>query len=120
MKKIFTLLLSFVVVAGVFAQYNHYPKGNHADDRNSYNQPGRHPDFSIRQRDAMIDKINCEYNDRIEAVKFNPCMRFGEKKRTIRRLEKERQQEISVVYVRFNGKKMHGRHFDDRDGYAKF
>src|SRR6185312_5007598 len=105
MKKMFTLVLSFVIAAGAFAQYNHTYKNNFPS-RNGYDQHGYGPGFSNRQRDAIIDKINCDYNDRIAAVQRNPRMWFGEKKRAIRRLEKERQHEISMIYERFDGKKM--------------
>lgn len=122
MKKIFTLMLSLVIVAGAFAQYDRDYKNNppRRDDGYGYNDHERFPDFSIRQRDVMIDKINYDYNARIEAIKCDPRMWRNEKKRAIRRLEKERQYQISMVYAHFNGRKMHDRHFDDRDGYAQF
>jgi len=119
MKKMFTLVLSFVIAAGAFAQYNHTYKNNFPPS-NSYDQRGYGPDFSNRQLNAIIEKINRDYNDRIAAIQYNSRMWYGEKKRAIRRLEKERQHEISIVYARFDDRKMHGRHLNNRDSYAKF
>jgi len=110
MKKVFVLALSLVAVTTVFAQRG-YDQRNESRDvvlgqpnsRNVYgNDRGYNNGFSIRERDAQIQRINREYNRRIEAVKYDRYLRKAEKKRQVRFLENERDARIREVVQRYN------------------
>ena len=110
MKKVFVLALSLVAVTAVFAQRG-YDQRNESRDvvlgqpnsRNVYgNDRGYNNGFSIRERDAQIQRINREYNRRIEAVKYDRYLRKAEKKRQVRFLENERDARIREVVQRYN------------------
>lgn len=63
-----------------------------------------------RKRDKEIARINQEYDYRIQRVKRSFFMSWNEKQRQVRFLEQQRQQEIKMVYAKFNGYR-----FDDRN-----
>lgn len=116
MKKIFTLLFSVVLVSGAFAQYHHHSKDDYPgrDYSDMYGRKGHYENYT-RQRDALIAKINFEYDARINAVKYGRGGWFSEKKRTIRRLENERRMQIRMAYARYNGKNINEYSFHDKD-----
>jgi len=110
MKKVFVLALSLVAVTAVFAQRGYNQRNESRDvvlgqpnSRNVYgNDRGYNNGFSIRERDAQIQRINREYNRRIEAVKYDRYLRKAEKKRQVRFLENERDARIREVVQRYN------------------
>lgn len=128
MKKIFTLLFAVGILGSVVAQSNHSSQRDNGDrdNRNSgYNKDDqhgysgrdneRHEDFAIGLRDEQIKKINCDYDARINAIKYRRGGWFFEKGRMIRRLENERQEEIRMVYARFSERNNYSYHHNDRD-----
>ena len=64
-----------------------------------------------RRRDIEINRINREYDFRIQRVRNSFFLNRWEKQRQIRFLEDQRQHEIRFVYAKFKNK---GR-YNDRD-----
>ena len=56
-----------------------------------------------------IAKINREYDKRIQKVKNSYFMSRWEKQRKIRFLQEQRQQEIKMVYAKFNKRNQYDR-----------
>ena len=122
MKKIITLFASVLLVASAFAQYDNqkgYGKRNDRDvvynDR-KYNKNDRRGgdgySFSKRERDFEIDRINRDYNNKINAVRHRWFASNAKKQRIIWSLEEQRRDEIKSIYMRFN----HPRNrYDDHD-----
>jgi hypothetical protein len=129
MKKIIALLLSVGAVATSFAQYNHhdnddrnyrdrdYRNENNWDDYNATasnrdNREWRHFDrgntYSARMRDFQIEKINREFDLKIEAIRCDPDMRPHAKRRAIRYAQIERSRRIQFVNESFN----HNKHWN--------
>ena len=111
MKKVFTLIFALGAVTAVFAQggYNHRDESRDVilgqGNRNVYNNNDRGYNngyYSIRDRDAQIDRIRREYNWRIESVQRDRYLRKAEKKRQIRSLENERDARIRDLIERYN------------------
>ena len=131
MKKIFTLLFAVGMVGSVVAQSGRSDRGYGDNDRNNgYNKEkeygysgrdnDRHEDFSLRMRDEQIKKINCDYDARINEIKYRRGGWFFDKNRIIRRLEHERQEEIRMVYARFNQRSDYSYHHNDRDNGRRY
>jgi hypothetical protein len=97
MKKIITLLFSTAIFATSFAQSNHrqadrndnyvYNQRDHFDNRN----------FSPRERQFQIERINREFDFKIRAIQNNYTLRRHQKKVAIRNLEKERSIQIRMI-----------------------
>ncbi len=132
MKKIFTLLFSSALLTtAAFAQYgqrdkhadviivnsnNGYDK-NHDRDGRDYDRDGRNYDrdgkgysrgafiFTARERDMQLNQINREYSYKIQSVKNRYGMSWYQKKRIIYNLDEQRDQEIAMVWAKFNHKK---------------
>jgi hypothetical protein len=111
MKKVFALALAIVAVTTVFAQrgYDHRDESRdivlgQPNNRNVYgNDRGyNNGNYSIRERDAQIQRITREYSRRIEAVKYDRYLRKAEKKRQIRFLENERDARVREVMRRYD------------------
>src|SRR5438309_10083538 len=107
MKKLFTLLVCVFSISAVFAQYGRegYDRpyaGTVAigSDHDNYRDFDRRDDHFRRD---VIDRINWKYDARIAEVQRNPYMRYFEKERTIRSLEIQRREEISMAYRRVRG-----------------
>lgn len=115
MKKILTLLLLVGAVATVQAQSreesrrvilgggNGNTNGNNGRDvilgggnnENSYpNYPNSYPSGS---RQAEIDRINRDYDNKIQSIRNNPYLSNEEKQRAIRQLEKDRQVRLRQI-----------------------
>ena len=108
MKHIFTLLISLGAFATSFAQYNPGPR----DDRYAYNQGSHFRDnFSPRDKEFQVEKINREFDFRIYAIKNNWNLGRHQKKVAIRNLERERATQIQIVNAGFH----HRRKGYDRD-----
>ncbi|HYO21855.1 MAG TPA: DUF1542 domain-containing protein, partial [Flavisolibacter sp.] len=114
MKKILTLLLAMGSFAVVQAQSREEARrvilgggngnnngsggnrdvilggGNNGDSYPTY--PGNYPSGSSRQ--AQIDQVNREYDNKIGSIRNNPYLSNEEKERSIRQLERDRQARI--------------------------
>ena len=118
MKRILTVLFMLGAVASVSAQSGRqssrdvvlgqenrggvYNDGRYNNDR--YDR--RH--ITARERDLMIQRINREYESRIWSVKRDRYLRNSERNRQIRRLERERAEEIRLVNLRYHQSRNHG------------
>jgi hypothetical protein len=116
MKKLLTLVFCLGTLSSVIAQNrdyrfnddrrNNYP-GN--DRRENYearnNDRGRRYDdaftFTVRERDGLINRINREYDNKIESVRRKWLMNSLDKRRLISSLEFERSSKIKGVYAKF-------------------
>jgi hypothetical protein len=118
MKKIFTLMVAAGMVTFASAQQGAQKsnpfKDNKKDVQYTSSKPAQQPafekgrtsgydtySFSIREKDAQIQKINREYDQKIAAVRKNRRMRDQEKSKQIRMLEMQRKQEIAAVQSRW-------------------
>jgi len=129
MKKIFTLLLAAGSVTFVSAQYtakndrdtrdaNKYPVNNGSYGQNTKTFPGQsngHANvdyssyaFSLKERDAEIERINRAYDFRILAVKRDRSLKSNKKEKQIMLIEKQRNLEIKNVYARYSNKNNKG------------
>jgi len=72
---------------------------------------------SDRRRDLEIAKINREYDYKIQRVQCSFYMSRWEKQRQIRFLEQQRQQEIRMIYSRYDDHR--GRRHDRYDHYER-
>lgn len=125
MKKIFTLLVSTVMLSTAFAQYGqrdqrdkgrddqvYASNSNRDNDRhdNKYRKDERGYErgtylFTLREKNMQIEQIYREYNYKIQSVKNKPFMAWFQKKRLINNLEAQRDAEICQVNDRFNSPK---------------
>ncbi|MEO6721363.1 MAG: hypothetical protein ABIN67_13425 [Ferruginibacter sp.] len=122
MKKIITLFASVLLVASAFAQHDGNQKGyGNKNDRDVVYNDGRYNkndnrrdgySFSKRERDMQINRINREYDNKINAVRHKWFMNNAKKQRMIWSLEEDRKNEIREVYVKFNHP---SNRFEDRD-----
>ncbi len=84
-----------------------------------FDRGGRYNDrfYMERKRDMMIDRINREYDYRIQRVKRDFYLTWYEKQRKIRFLENQRRWEISMVFEKCNGYNSYWKHdrYRDRD-----
>ncbi len=109
MKKLITLLFSTALLSSAFAQSNHRDgwdnddhRGNGRYDNNrTVSQNSR---YSITQRDRMIQRINREYDFKIQQVSHNNYMSRREKKRAIKSLEAQKREQIKRVYSEYNNR----------------
>jgi len=109
MKKLFTLLVALGALTTVFAQdHSRDSRDWHGGYTNSsvYNH-----NFSQREKDAQIDRINHEFGRRIEFVEHNSRLRRREKRREIAMLERQRDQQIHEVMVHSASYAHDGRRF---------
>lgn len=115
MKKIFTLLVALIAFSATFAQRNtsndHYtydsrnvrtnnnynPNQDHAiiikSDNNQYRYNDRNYDNNRR---AEIERINRDYDRRINDYRNNRRMNAYERERNIARMEKERNDKLKA------------------------
>lgn len=126
MKKIFTMML---VAAGIisFASAQSYNQkdiawndnkkiSNNRDDHNAFDKDksfGYNDSyFSLKEKQAKLDKINREYDKKIAEVKFNRHLKGWGKSKQIQFLQIQKQKEINQVeyeYAKSNQKsKTHG------------
>jgi hypothetical protein len=109
MKKVFALVFALGAMTAVFAQRGNDRRDESRDvilgqpNRNIYDDHRNNNGYySIRERDAQIERINREYNWRIESVKHDRYLRKAERKRQIRILENERDARIREAMERYN------------------
>lgn len=127
MKKIFTLLLFSGIVSVSFAQFadrqRRYDNGNETayGKRHGWNDGNNREKkfyyFSRREMQAQINQINSDYECKIGDVKSNRFMRPYKKHRLINELERRRDEDIKVVYLKF---KDPCNKFDDHDNRNKW
>jgi hypothetical protein len=84
--------------------------GNNGDSYPTY--PGNYPSSSSRQ--AQIDQVNREYDNKIQSIRNNSYLSYEEKQRAIRQLEKDRQARIRQINNSYNGGR---RRYEDGDRY---
>jgi hypothetical protein len=120
MKKIITLLLCVGAVATSFAQFHRqqdnddrgYRTENRRDDQyggsSNHNRDNRHwrsyhhGNNYAQARNFQLQKINENFNSRIEAIRRDRYMRRHEKRVAIRNAERERARQIQMVNERFS------------------
>ena len=125
MKKIITLLFSLGAFTISFAQYDHqrnnddrnYRTENKRDDQYAGSSNGdgyhdrdardrRHSDkgnyYSAKERDFQVERINREFDFRIQAIQSDRYLRRRAKRAAIRDAEIERSRQIQMVNERFN------------------
>ena len=109
MKKLFALVFAIGAVTSVFAQRSYDRRDESRDvilgqqNHSVYNNNrGNDGYFSTRERDDQIERINRNYNWRIQSVRKDRHLRNAEKKREIRFLENERDSKIREVVERYN------------------
>ncbi len=102
MKKIITLLFSLGIVAVSFAQYD--GSYGYRTDNDAYNRGDHYYKETFdpaRSRDFQIQKIDEEFQNRINAIINDPYMRHFEKRDAIRNARIERDRQIEFVNDRF-------------------
>jgi hypothetical protein len=123
MKKILTLLLSAGLFSASFAQGNHRQRdrydrndqyANASNDRYE-NRNNRRVDNNRNvsyknQRAIEIQRINREYNYKVQSIENNRYMKNRQKKLAIRDAKKERINQIQMLNARYNGQNNHGKY----------
>ena len=123
MKKVITLLFSLGLFATSFAQYDQRKNDNGWNKRNDeYATSNRQYDsrwndnvFSARERDFQIDKINRDFNYKVDRIRNDRFMRRREKRFAIREAENERAKQIQWVNATFRSQFHKGYERHDRD-----
>jgi len=122
MKKLFALVFALGTVTAIFAQGG-YGRNESRDvilgqpNRTVYDN-NRNGNYYGMDRQAEINRINQEYNWRIQQVQQDRYLRRSERKRQIRFLENERDQRIREVMRSYNNRGYNRRDRDwdhDRD-----
>ena len=95
MKKSLSLLLCSAIICSAFAQRNYYDKryGDHPVYQNNI--------YRYNERARTIQRINAEYNFRINQVNANWTLSRRQKRRAVKSLEKQRAFEIRQANARF-------------------
>lgn len=121
MKKVFALVFALGAMTAVFAQSG-YGRNESRDvilgqgNRNIYDN-SRNGNYYGMDRQAEINRINQEYNWRIQQVQHDRYLRRSERKRQTRFLENERDQRIREVVRSYNDRNYNRRdRHRDRDG----
>lgn len=120
MKQIFTLLFAAGVLNAANAQsrpgtppvvfgggngknYPTYPSGDRdvilggGNGGNNYpTYPGNYPSGNNGQYE--VDRINREYDAKIQSIRNNPYLSNGEKQRAVQQLERDRQRRLQQAY----------------------
>ena len=114
MKKIFTVLFSVGFFATSFAQTGHRDNNNRNDQHvtaksnDDYKKFDNHRDdiynFSAKERDREIAKINNDFNFKIKSIKGNYRLKRSQKKMWIQKIQSEKAQQIQAVNAKFNSK----------------
>ena len=120
MKKIFTLLVAIGMIT--FAQAQYGGGRNSRDHRNERSTGDKDYDYGRdndrryngilspkKQLELAIDRINREYDWKIEKVKDNFFKSRSQKRREIRFLNEKRKREIKRTYYTFSKE----RRYDD-------
>ncbi len=132
MKRILTLLLATGAVLSLHAQSREETRRVVLGDRTdngTYNSRNdrdvvlgrgnneRYPNGNYsNNRQYEIDRVNREYADKINSIRNNRQLNNAEKERTIRQLERDRQQRIAEINRGYNDR--NDRRYDD-DRYSR-
>ncbi len=130
MKKIFTLIIASLAVTAIFAQSSQEEsrrvilgkqKKSGSEETTSRDEQRSARDVIFgknrtvnddgsrtTERQAEIDRINREYDNKIQSIRNNPSLSTEEKERIIRGLENERAKKIREVNKKYSDR-------DDRD-----
>lgn len=126
MKKIITLLIAVAAFAGAEAQSNKIEEakrvvlgGGGNNDRDIYEERrvGSRDYPYGTSREAEIDRINRDYDLKIQSIRNNPYLSSSEKERTIRQLNNEREKRIREINSYEDRNR--DRRYDDDDNYRK-
>jgi hypothetical protein len=107
MKKIFTLMIALGAIVVANAQSSHdYPNGSYNRDVAYGNRPYENNVrntyvFSARERDAQIDRINRDFDQRIRKIDHSWFTSNREKQFRMQQLDAQRKDEIRMVWERF-------------------
>ena len=133
MKKIFTLVLLAAGTISIATAQSKNQKNNpiaykQHDTKsmgNDYNQPQGFDKnktvaysksyFSLKEKEAQIQKINREFDQKIAAVKMNRHLRNQEKTKQIKMLEHQRKTEIAQIQSRYEKSNQHNIGFQKND-----
>ena len=127
MKKILTLLMAVGTFATLHAQNREETRrvilgerkdnGSYDNREVVYGRTGndRYPGGYSNNRQYEIDQVNREYDNKIYSIRDNRYLSNAEKERTIRQLERDRQQRMAEINQSYNDR---DRRYDD-DRYSK-
>jgi hypothetical protein len=125
MKKIFTVLVAAASVTVASAQSNgSWGHGDKSSKDVVFNQPkddykGNTANygfntFNTREKDAQIQRINREFDQKIASVQRDRHMRYYEKQKQIKMLERQRDEQVREVQQRFSRDQHDGRFDNNR------
>jgi hypothetical protein len=122
MKKFITLLIAVAAFAGAEAQSNKIEEakrvvlgGGNNNDRDIYEdrRVGSRDYPYGSSREAEIDRINRDYDQKIQSIRNNPYLSSAEKERTIRQLNNERERRIREINNGYEDRDRDRRYDDD-------
>lgn len=127
MKKILTLLLAVGLFSVSFAQGNHQKKdrydtndeyarasnGRYGNQNDSRYENNRNVSYENQQA-IEIQRINREYNYKVQSIENNRYMKNRQKKLAIRDAREERVNQIQMLNARFNGHNHHVKYNNGR------
>lgn len=130
MKKFITLLIAVAAFAGAEAQSNKIEEakrvvlgggGNNNNDRDIYEdrRVGSRDYPYGTSREAEIDRINRDYDQKIQSIRNNPYLSSAEKERTIRQLNNERERRIREINNSYEDRNRDRRYDDDNNRKAR-
>ncbi len=119
MKKIFTLVVTLIIVATSFAQYNNqsgYGRQKEVviinNDGHRNDGYGRQDNYGNRGRDMQIARVNREFDYKVAQVRSRIFMSRFKKEQIIFQLNEQRRSEISKTYASFS---YHDNRYYDND-----
>ena len=121
MKRILTLAIALGAIVSANAQFAHTYPADRNDSRDvisgsnqPYEKTARYNtyNFSERERDMQLERINRDFELRIRQVQYDRWMRSNEKRYQVQRLEDQRREEIRQVWDRFKNNR-NGYHDND-------
>ncbi len=101
MKKMFTLVLLTAGTISMASAQSFKQKKSANDNHYNTTTAWNAPSFLYKEREARIQAINREFDQKIMAVKMNRRMRSQEKNKQVRILESQRKAAIAQVMERY-------------------
>lgn len=123
MKRILTLAIALGAIVSANAQFSRSYPSDRNDSRDvisgsnqPYEKTARYNtyNFSERERNMQLERINRDYDFRIRQVQYDRWMRSNEKRYQVQRLEDQRRDEIRLVWERFKNNRNGYRDNDNR------
>ena len=132
MKKIFTILLAVGTVSFASAQSSHnnnwgqdqrstshdvaYGQRQGSGFHNNNNNVGTYDShsFGSRDKDEQNGRINRQFDQQVNADKWDRQMRQGERNRQIRFRERQRDEQMRDFQNRYDDSRRLNDHFDNR------